>query len=319
MKIRLGLRLLSLSLPFALSVLLPVGLLQAKDSEVKTKHAGGALEFLLNTPSGDLTVYLPDDMASGDTISGSILTAPKGNTEAERAKNRETLQTYVVEIGGQKVPASKGIFDWMIPTPAKSSLLKIFSSGKEVANMAIPVSETRPATPPAKFQLPNLGQQWRLVQIEGPFDGTLSTTRLSWTASGNLSGEFERLAESPRKAVFRSPLNVSGPIQIQLKEGAAEAKGPFRNVAVRLSAPKTNLIKGETTTMTIKLEGLQGINEKFSLHLVKDGVVTMQGGDDQTISIQPGEIGNDGSFTLTRTMTGMQKGNWTATASVVPR
>jgi hypothetical protein len=144
------------------------------------------------------------------------------------------------------------------------------------------------------FRLPTIGQQGRPLEIVGPFDGNISNTKLNWTAVSSVTKDFEKssenvsggfgliglpLAESPRKCIFESPRTVTGPIQIILKEDNVETKTEYRNVGVQLSAPNTSLTKGERTTLTIKVEGLQGIKQDVPLQLVKVGVVSMEGGD----------------------------------------
>jgi hypothetical protein len=102
-----------------------------------------------------------------------------------------------------------------------------------------------------------------------------------------------------------------------VSEGDKQATGTYRNVGVNLSAPKTSLLKGENTTLKIEVSGLQGITEPVPLHLVKGGVVTMQGGDVQSMTIKPAEVQSNGTYTTTRNITGVQTGVWNATATVV--
>jgi len=325
----------SFQIPFSLNARAQQNSRQPVSLKVNTKNVGGAYELTAETLLyGDLKVYLPDDMAAGDTISGTVVAEPKGNTEEERARNKDTLEGYVVEIGDQKVSASKGMFMWSVPASApqmkpKYSLRIIeVSAGKELASAQLPVITSLPKTTPTQTQtpsdyhLPTIGQQGHPVEITGPFDGNLSNTTLNWTAvrgenAENVSGSFEILAESPRKCVVMSPHNFAGPVDVSLKERNVEAKGAFRNVGVRLSAPKTNLTKGESTTLTVQIEGLQRIQEPVSLHLVKSGVVNMEGGDVQTILIPPADVQLDGGFTIKRTITGQQSGAFSVTATVV--
>ena len=125
------------------------------------------------------------------------------------------------------------------------------------------------------------------------------------------------IAESPRKLVFESPDNVIGPVEISLKEGDKEVKGTYRNVGVNLTAPKTNLLKGEHTTLTVQVEGLAGLKQPVPLTLDCKGVITMEGGTFQPLVIQPSQVGGDGRYTTTRGITGVQTGGWVATATVV--
>ena len=177
-------------------------------------------------------------------------------------------------------------------------------------------------------QLPTIGQQGRPIEIFGPFDGNSSNTSLNWTAvrsqvpdfeknTENVSGGFGLLAESPRKAVFECPTNVTGPIELTLSEGKTQVKGIFRSVGVNLSAPKTSLVRGERTTLTVQVSGLQGIKQPVPLTLDSTGVITMEGGPYQPLVIQPSQVGADGRYSTTRGITGVQTGVWGATATVV--
>src|SRR5258708_9577878 len=69
--------------------------------------------------------------------------------------------------------------------------------------------------------------------------------------------------------------------------------------------------------MSVAVEGLRGITQPVPRKLTKGGVVPMQGGEVQTMSIKPSEVQPNGTFTTTRTITGIQAGVWEATATVV--
>ena len=177
------------------------------------------------------------------------------------------------------------------------------------------------------FNIPPLGQTGRPIVITGPFDGNSSNTVLNGTAlrstvqdfeknTENVSGGFGLLAESPRKAVFQSPANVTGPIQITLREGNTQATGNYRNVGVDLTAPKTSLLKGESTTLRVEVSGLEGIKQPVPLTIESRGVITMAGGTYQPLVIQPSQVSADGRYSTTREITGVQPGGWGATATV---
>ena len=308
---------------------------QPTSLKVSNKNIGGAIELTFDTLLyGDVKVFLPDDMAAGDTISGTVVAEPKGNTAEERAKNQDTLEGLVVEIGDQRTSASKGIFKWLVPAARPANppryLVRLYDvvPNKELANATLPVlpdalNTTRPGTiTPADFTLPTIGQQGRPVEVYGPFDGDLSNTSLnagSKDSDEKISGDFGPIAESPRKAVFRSPTNIVGPAEIKLKEGSVDASGIFRSVGVRLSAPKTNLKSGESTIVTVQVLGLEGIQQTVPLLLVKGGVVTMEGGDIQMIPIAGPMLQAGGIFTLTRTIIAQQPGGFSVVATVINR
>ncbi len=308
---------------------------------------------------GRVIVNLPDDMRAGDTISGTVMAEPNGQTPEERATNMTVLTGCVVEIEPPKKPdgtsnpkvtaqvtAAPSAITFTLPprstpTPPLTNVSTGSSGGLGITltntsgSFSIPrttttvpiemVSLSLQSAAPLQphFQLPTMGQQGRPIVITGPFDGNSSNTTLRTTVQDfekkteNVSGGFGLLAESPRKAVFQSPTDVTGSIPITLNEGTAQTKGTFRNVGVNLTAPKTSLRKGESTELRVEVNGLQGITQPVLLHLVKGGVVTMQGGDVQSMTIKPSEVQSNGTFTTTRTITGVQTGVWNATATVV--
>lgn len=303
--------------------------------KVTTKNVGGAFELDFETLLyGNVKLFLPDDMAAGDTISGTVVAEPKGNTPEERAKNRDTLEGLVVEIGDQKVPVSKGMFTWLPsntqPSTPPRYMIRIVDviPNKEVASTTIPVlpspsNVVRPQViTPTDFKLPTLAQQGRAVEVFGPFDGNSSNTGLTADfekGTENVSSGFGLLAESPRKAVFRAPSNVTGPVGINLKEGIIETKGMIRVVDVHLTAPKTNLKKGEQTSLTVEVNGLEGIKTPIPLQLDARGVITMDGGNFQNVLIPPTGLQPGGRFVMTRTITGQQAGAFSVVATVIVR
>lgn len=298
--------------------------------------ANGLYTVKFDTPSGQLVVRLPDDMRAGDTISGTVTAEPKGTTPEERTRNEAELNGYVIEVlppnqpSGTKVSTAKM---WMVSNfrfevgdlPVKSGggtdepgfqVVLMNKDGKPVqhANVpfASPIGTILTSGPPNTFALPRIGQQGRPVRIPGPFDGNSDNTKVM--VGGK---EVPVLAESPRNAVFESPTNVTGPTEIAVKEGTTETKGEFRNLKLDLTAPKTSLLKGESTELKVQVSGLEGITNPVPLQLDATGVITMDGGNFQNLRITPTEVNQGGTYTTTRSITGQQAGAFTVVATVV--
>jgi transglutaminase elicitor len=288
-------------------------------------HLNGLRVITFSLNPGKIKVYLPDDIAPGDTISGTLETEPNGSTAEERAQNQELLNHFTLELEGTKTDVKQPSFLWLPPAAQSNApgryrvnvsdseasydyILEVDPGNKSLGGEWL--GESRKDHP--DFVWLPLGQQGRPNTIYGPFDGRFTTTQLRVG-----DGEVRLLAESPRKAIFQSPNDVVGPTQITLKEGNADRRGNYRNLSVRLSAPKTNLLKGERTTMQVEVLGLQGIKDPVPLTLDSMGVITMEGGMYQPLMIQPSQVGSDGRFTTTRGITGVQTGAWTSTATVV--
>jgi len=307
--------------------------------KVEFDSTRGLINVNFTTPAGVVRVYLPDDMRSGDTISGSVVAEPNGQTDEERAMNRKALNSYQLMIASQKAEelgqknqprttfggpfgSSPDGAIWTFhalwdPGPCTLSVVEV-ASGKEMARVTIPLSTTeskatRPQTPtPNDFNLPTIGQNGSSVEIKGPFDGNLRTTEIT---VGNQP--VIKRTETPRGCTFQSPEQSFGPADITLKENNVEAKGTYRNLGVRLNAPKTSLLKGETTIVTIEVSGLEGIKEDMPLHLESRGVINMAGGNYQYLQIRPQDVKPDGRYTTTRAITGQQAGGFGVTGTVI--
>ena len=72
---------------------------QQEPPEFNQAVLSGIVVTEFQTPQGQITVYLPDDIAPGDTISGTVYVVPKG-TGAEHAANEKLLTGFVLSIDG---------------------------------------------------------------------------------------------------------------------------------------------------------------------------------------------------------------------------
>jgi len=168
---------------------------------------------------------------------------------------------------------------------------------------------------PGNYSTPPFGQAGRPVSVAGPFDGDFNNTAVKLA---NQPAQF--LAESPRKVVVRNPANVIGRATIEVKEqNKVVASCSYQSVSIKLAAEKLNLIRGEQTTLTATLSGLDGVTGPVSMQLTNatPWTVRMEGGESQTITAQPQEFAN-GSFFATRTLTGVRAGGFSINAIVKP-
>jgi hypothetical protein len=241
-------------------------------------------------------------MRAGDTISGTVVVQPT---------SEGSLSRYVVEIAGTGGPASRRVFKFVVPAgPAMDVVLKN-GSRAEVDRAAVPIIGSARTTH-YQFALPRIGQNGRPLEIPGRFDGDSSTTRV------NVGGvPMPILAESPRKAVIEVPREPAGNTNITITDRGRVGTSGFRIVGVSLSAPKAQLKKGEKTTLSVRLVGLEGIKNEVALDLETMGVVETEGGNTQRIKIQPIQVQPDGTVTLTRAITGITPGNFTVVATVI--
>jgi hypothetical protein len=284
----------------------------------RTETASGVRVTPLSVPQGMLRVYLPDDMAAGDTISGSVVAEPAGRTDAERNANTSVLNGYVVDIGTRTVSVAQRAFTFVVPAGAAATALLLHNAkGKVVARESVPA---RPAQPPFgrtalpnDFHFPQALAAGHPFTIAGPFSGDFSKSTLA------VGGQpVEKIAESPRTMVATAPTNVTGPTNIQLKEGGVAVTAPSRVLALKLTAPKTNLTKGEHTVLHVLVSGLDGLRQPIPLQLVNTtpNVVALAGGQSQRLTIAPSDVRPDHTYAADRDVTSLRPGGFTIYAAI---
>ena len=286
----------------------------------------GLQKIVLNQAGGKITITLPDAIRPGDRISGTVIAEPAGKTEQERATNSAELSGIVVEIADSKQTpweknenGLKAMIQFGLTEGKTASVLLKSKTGAVISNIPLKVqsvSMTMQATSLSTandYQLPTMGQQDRPVEIMGPFDGNAGNTNVS------INGQpCEIIAESPRMVVFKSPMDVTGPTQISIKEGIVGNTGEYRSVGINLTSAKTKLIKGEKTTINVSISGLQGLKSPVPIQLVTTGSANMKGGNAMNIQIAPNQVNANGMFNQKFSLTGTQAGGFNVLASVLP-
>jgi hypothetical protein len=291
---------------------------QSPTAEVQTAYGVHAAVF--RTPQGDVTVHVSSDAAAGDTLSGVVLAEPAGSTPEERSSNLGQLNGFVIGLQGQpSTPVSARRYEWKLPPviAGTTALVLRDAAGRATLQTAVPVDPVRPTRPTLQgrndFELPTEGRPDRPVIVRGAFDGTFRDAELRVG-----SERAELVAASPRRVIFRVPETAAGPVPLRFAYGGAASDGRMRVTAVRLSATNTQLLRGQRATLTVTAVGPQGITEPVTLSIrnVTAAIVQLQGGVNQTMTIRPTDVSNDGTFTLTRTLTGIQPGGFSVSASV---
>jgi hypothetical protein len=270
----------------------------------------GVIGHRIDTRAGRITIYLPDDIRAGDTISGTILAEPSGNTESARTRNRDTLNGYVYDAADRRVRRVGDVLTFTVPAAGLLTLAATAGAGKSVGKAVIHARATGPGGSGA---LPTLGQAGRPQLIPGAFDGDLGNTRAT---IGNRPVEI--IAESPRGTVIKCPDAPVGATTLQVHDGGTTLNVPFHNAAVSLAAAKTVLNRGETTTVSVLVEGLPPSieTELVQLTLVGSPTIRLEGGNAQQVALRP-DAG--GVATFKRQVTALSPGPYEVGAQLVMR
>jgi len=279
----------------------------ATDPSVDLHSESGLYRVQFHVAEGTIRMNYPDDMAVGDSISGTVYTEAAGKDQKERDKNSKQLAGYFIVLENQKLPSSEKHFQWSIPTKVSQggfTLLLRNSKGQEVARLLVPVDQTPVPSDYGGFDLPNGAQAGTFVSVSVPTNTNLGS-------SVTVGGEGAPVvAESPRKLVFLSPADALGSSTLRVTKNGASAEGPYRGLGLQLRATKTMLMRGETATFTAVLSGLQGDKETVSMTIINRSpqIVNLTGGPLQHITIRPGDVRGDGTYQLDRALTGEMGG-----------
>ena len=209
---------------------------QVLGQEVKIEASPGLYVTTLQTPKGNIKAYLPDGLAAGDAISGTVIMEPAGGTEKEKSRNRNELSGYFIELEKEKIPLTQTRLKWTIPstlTGGATFLVLRDRNGNELSRAVVPVRvntamiQQRMNASPGEYHCPMVGRAGTPIQIQGPFDGNFDNTNLS--IGGKKAG---LIAESPRKLLAENPTDVVGLTQIELKEGPVILRRNFNSLRV---------------------------------------------------------------------------------------
>jgi hypothetical protein len=275
----------------------------------------GLNTHVISFPSGSrYVVNLPEDIAAGDTFSGTVQPELAGTDPKQRARNQAEFDKAQLLIGGQPIRGAENVFTRTIQTEYRFDepfiVLKV--KEKTVVSVKLPIPQT-PVLPRATFQLPACGQMGRNIVVMHPGDGIIDGRDSSYLGTAQL----QFLAESPRMRVMRNNFEVAGLTEIKYSEQDYQTSGPFMNVGVHLTSPNTNLLKGQTTTLDLVVSA-PGLQHDLSLDLTNDtpGIVTLSGGALQHFTIHPADIQVDGTYRKGFTVSSNSVGAWGATAIV---
>lgn len=272
----------------------------------------GFLGLAWHTEFGKVRIVLPDDMRAGDRISGTVLIEPAGATDQERYGNSATLEGHVIEIDGQRTRVGQGKIALAIGAGAAVIGVALRdAAGMPVGQGVVPLN---PLQPPLSLnpQVPQAAAMGEPLSIPGNFDGNAANTQVSLNGAA-----MEVIAESPRVSVIQCPPDVTGPARISATDAGTTATASTNLIGVMLSAPRTRLMRGERTELTMQVAGLQGLNQPINITLTASPNVRLEGGNRRTIMINPRRADANGVHTSRYRLTSTAPGAFEVTAVYV--
>jgi hypothetical protein len=204
-------------------------------------------------PQGRFQIYLPQDMAAGDTLSGMVYTEPRG-TGSEREANEKVLQGVVVSIDSDMATRDgTRIVLRAIDRSHRLSRSLRATIGTTTYSAPLQLDPARRDVTP-RFRIPEVSPAGRPMTIVGTFDGDNGTTNVS--VGGKAASV---LVETPRTCVVSPDPSFVGRKSVSVSDGGRAGDGTVVLPKISLSAGKTALARGETTKLTVRVEGLEGL------------------------------------------------------------
>jgi hypothetical protein len=283
--------------------------------EVKTETAVTSVlrRVIFTTPAGNtIFVNLPEDLTPGETCSGTVFAEPSGRADASRSAAANEFRSYVVEIAGQKIPAAGKTFELTLtPDLIKGGALEVVlrgARGDVVGRAEIPVASRTPSRP-GDVRLPAFVKSGDFLTVECPCDGVITDTDFVMVGGTKIL----TVAESQgQRVAFNNSLGI-GPAEVEFNERGQSTKGRINNLGIKLSVLKKEPLKrGERTTLTVEVTGLEDLSEPAPLRLenTTPGIVTMEPANVQQLSIGRADVQRGGRYTAERTLTGIQTGTF---------
>ncbi len=279
----------------------------------------GLTTVTFNVPEGKITIYLPDDIRSGDIISGTVSAEPGGKNAKQVQKKGDKLTRYFIDFNGQKIPVAtaKKTVQYQIITTSASQLplVLVNEMGNTAAVIDIPCTKNSQSISPAgaDCKIPTHALTAAPLPIKGSFDGNSSNTNCT---IGNQPATV--LAESPRQSIIQFPENSMGNQNLQIREkGGQPCTQAVSGVQMELSTGKLNLVKGEKTYLKVRITGLQNLPDTARLDLfnVTPFVVTMQPADQMVITLVPDSMGT-GIFERSFDIVSIKTGSFTVNVNL---
>jgi hypothetical protein len=301
----------------------------------KAFHADRRKEFgmdllELTAPEGRFSFYFPDDVTENDSITYSVQLQPFGLTDTDRAENQKTLSNYRIEFGSRSLSITPTLQQVSIgSSPATVDAIMKTAEGFETVRSTCKFSKQSGTSnasestqtsaelevdthepvdpvidvdiPQLLYKLPSLNQAGRFLEIRGPFDGIAENTHLSINKNGTYI-----IAESPRKMIAFNP-RFTGRHEIRLVEQEKKVRCVYNNLDLRSWASVETLARGANAAFTIQLDAATGVRSPLIIAVENKtpDIISIENGTFQYITIDPRSISEAGSFTLSRTLTGM--------------
>ncbi len=297
--------------------------------EVRVEQQPPIQIITFTTDDGPVRIILPEHIVSGERFYGTVELPAEGASTAP--------QSYVLQFAGQSAHANQRGFSWQAPSVAADTDVVLLVSdfkGVRVAQVVITVQARAPADETdGVLYIPKVVQSGRAMAVSGTFDGRGANVSLT---IGNTPADL--LAQTTHRSVFKVPPRVLGNTSFVFNQSGQAHTGTVRCVAIEKKMGATSLLNAKRAPYQLVVRGLQGMDREVALelHILTSTLATFDpvqvspkdvSGEpsqiiyfphySETIYIQPSWVHKDGTFTINRTLNGIQPGKIRVIASLL--
>jgi hypothetical protein len=230
-----------------------------------------AIAHAQKPPMVDVGVVLPQDVITGETVSGSIVVNPsdyanipglhvvKGQVPGVAGSTpANLLSNYSVQIGGAAAMQADHPFSFTATNELPIRIFRTDGNANEGWSTTIPLQSGGGSPMPKNFSLPPLNLAGAIQRIHGPFSGDSNHTAIR---VNNLPAKL--LAESPRGAYCFLPADLPpGPADWTIHDQQRSVRLRSWVLALQMSADKLKLMKGESTAFHVYVKGVETIPQE---------------------------------------------------------
>jgi hypothetical protein len=232
-----------------------------------------ALAHAQKPPMVDVGVVLPQDVITGEMVSGSIIVNPndyaaipglhvvKGQVPGVAGSTPANLLSFYslrIGVSATTVPADHP-FSFIVTNELLITMFRTGGKAEDGWSTTIPLSPTSGQSPaPKGFSLPPLNLAGALQRIHGPFSGDSNRTVIRVN-----SLPARLLVESPRGVYCFIPANVQpGAADWVIHDHERSVRLRSWLLALQMSADKLKLMKGESTAFHVVIKGVETIPQE---------------------------------------------------------
>jgi uncharacterized coiled-coil DUF342 family protein len=279
--------------------------------KVEQYYTNGLSTTIFNTDEGKIIIYLPENTLN-ENISGTIEIHPTVTSDKKKAK--KIVDLYKLSIANQSILLQSKSFGSLSPSSSNNLLQLLNDKGKVVAETHIKSSGDI-VTSNISRHIPEYLVANEPAKITYKCDGKLDNNHVTINKVN-----VPILAESESGVFFRTPQNEMGQSQLQFTNDGETIEATVNILKVDLSVGRTNLLRGESTNLSINVSGLEGLETNVPITILNNSAsnITLEGGNVQQLLINPSADATTGKYSKSLSIEALQRGNFSISVKVEP-